>query len=377
MRLGRALLTVAAAGIAVLGLASCGKKDSGTKTEDYGTLKVAFPAGNIRVAIDIIAESQGFFEDEGVTVEQVAISGQPAIAALQTEELDVLTAGFVPDIQAIAAGTSNLRFIAGTAVEGGAIIAKKGHAAEFKGTGNDPINIDAFKSASYGLVRNEASWVISRQYLLDNNVSLNDVNALDNQITYLADNTDVALSVANGTTQLGFLPMEFALLYSETYDIELVTSAGALQENYVCCREVTTAEKIEAKHDAFVAYEKARIRAWEFYYNQSKNEDAVVAAVVKHSGKEEAYVRNYLYGGVTKYSADPNTKGIEKWVEAGINANVFGDNTAAAAALTIKDYVVTELYESALKSLYKKNKAKQFYKDIVAIYNNSNYSTIS
>ena len=377
MRLGRALLTVAAAGIAVLGLASCGKKDSGTKTENYGTLKVAFPAGNIRVAIDIIAESQGFFEDEGVTVEQVAISGQSAIAALQTNELDVLTAGFVPDIQAIAAGTSNLRFIAGTAVEGGAIIAKKGHAAEFKGTGNDPINIDAFKSASYGLVRNEASWVISRQYLLDNNVSLNEVNALDNQITYLAENTNVALSVANGTTQLGFLPMEFALLYSETYDIELVTSAGALQENYVCCREVTTAEKIEAKHDAFVAYEKARIRAWEFYYNQSKNEDAVVAAVVKHSGKEEAYVRNYLYGGVTKYSADPNTKGIEKWVEAGINANVFGDNTAAAAALTIKDYVVTELYESALNSLYKKNKAKQFYKDIVAIYNNSNYSTIS
>lgn len=377
MRLGRALLTVAAAGIAVLGLASCGKKDSGTTTENYGTLKVAFPAGNIRVAIDIIAESQGFFKDEGVTVEQVAISGQPAIAALQTNELDVLTAGFVPDIQAIAAGTSNLRFIAGTAVEGGAIIAKKGHAAEFKGTGNDPINIDAFKNATYGLVRNEASWVISRQYLLDNNVSLNDVNALDNKITYLADNTNVALSVANGTTQLGFLPMEFALLYSETYDIELVTSAGALQENYVCCREVTTTEKIEAKHDAFVAYEKARIRAWEFYYNQSKNEDAVVAAVVKHSGKEEAYVRNYLYGGVTKYSADPNTKGIEKWVEAGINANVFGDNTAAAAALTIKDYVVTELYESALKSLYKKNKAKQFYKDIVAIYNNSNYSTIS
>ena len=377
MRLGRALLTVAAAGIAVLGLASCGKKDSGTKTENYGTLKVAFPAGNIRVAIDIIAESQGFFKDEGVTVEQVAISGQSAIAALQTNELDVLTAGFVPDIQAIAAGTSNLRFIAGTAVEGGAIIAKKGHAAEFKGTGNDPINIDAFKNATYGLVRNEASWVISRQYLLDNNVSLNEVNALDNQITYLAENTNVALSVANGTTQLGFLPMEFALLYSETYDIELVTSAGALQENYVCCREVTTAEKIEAKHDAFVAYEKARIRAWEFYYNQSKNEDAVVAAVVKHSGKEEAYVRNYLYGGVTKYSADPNTKGIEKWVEAGINANVFGDNTAAAAALTIKDYVVTELYESALKSLYKKNKAKQFYKDIVAIYNNSNYSTIS
>ena len=142
MRLGRALLTVAAAGIAVLGLASCGKKDSGTKTENYGTLKVAFPAGNIRVAIDIIAESQGFFKDEGVTVEQVAISGQSAIAALQTNELDVLTAGFVPDIQAIAAGTSNLRFIAGTAVEGGAIIAKKGHAAEFKGTGNDPINID-------------------------------------------------------------------------------------------------------------------------------------------------------------------------------------------------------------------------------------------
>ena len=382
MKLGRALkrafLFAGVGALAVTGLASCTNSNKEKEVKDYGTLKVSFPAGNIRVTIDIIAEAQGFFAEEGVKVEKVAVGGTAGIAALQTDELDVMTAGFVPDIQAIAAGTTNLRFIAGTAVEGGAIIAKKGSASNYKGTGNNPINIDAFKNVNkYALVRNEASWVISRQYLLDNNVSQTEVTGLDSKISYLAENVDVALAVAQGEAELGFLPMEFALLYSETYDIELVAAAGDLQPNYVCCRELTTKEKLEANHDAFLAYEKARIRAWEFYYNQQKNEDTVVAAVVKHSGKEEAYVRNYIYGGVTKFSADPNTKGIEKWVEAGINSKVFGDNTAAAAALDVKSFVDTSIYEEALKSLYSKNKSKQFYKDIVNVYNNSNYTTIA
>ena len=40
------------------------------ETPDYGTLNVSFPTGNIRIAINILAQQLGFFREEGVTVNE-------------------------------------------------------------------------------------------------------------------------------------------------------------------------------------------------------------------------------------------------------------------------------------------------------------------
>lgn len=240
-----------------------------TEAKDYGTLYVSFPTGNIRIAIDILAQQLGYFKEEGVTVEEVNLGGMDALTAINSADgnLDILTTGFVADLQAIGSGY-DLTVIGGTAVEGGAIITKKGNADQYKDAGTI-LNFDAIKSAKLGLQRNEAAWVITRQYLLDNGVAEDEIKAIEDEATgniaYYADQTAVAQAVQKDEVNLAFLPLEYALLYADAYDLEVVAKAGDLQENYVCCREVTSKARLADKKDAFVAYEKARIRAFEYY----------------------------------------------------------------------------------------------------------------
>ncbi len=347
--------------------------------KDLVPLSVSYPAGNIRVTVNILALQKGYFAEEGVTVNPVAIGGNDALTAINEENgaLDILTAGFVPDVQAIGAGY-DLTFVAGTAVEGGAVIAKKGNADKYKGT-DKKLNFDAVTHAKLGFARNEASWVVTRQYLLDNGVSADVIKGIENEetgnVSYYADPTATAQAVQKGEAELGFLPMEFALLYADAYDLEIVVAAGDLSPDYVCCREVTSNKRFNEKYDSFVAYETARIRAFE-YYKQGETDAAVKADVVKtvaeYSGKEPDYVETYLYGGVTKFAVDPNTAGIQKYVEAAYNSGVFTGNAVDFGSYDITQNVNTSAYKQALDQLIAANPDNAFYKGLLDQFNAAN-----
>lgn len=350
-----------------------------TEAKDYGTLYVSFPTGNIRIAIDILAQQLGYFKEEGVTVEEVNLGGMDALTAINSADgnLDILTTGFVADLQAIGSGY-DLTVIGGTAVEGGAIITKKGNADQYKDAGTI-LNFDAIKSAKLGLQRNEAAWVITRQYLLDNGVAEDEIKAIEDEATgniaYYADQTAVAQAVQKDEVNLAFLPLEYALLYADAYDLEVVAKAGDLQENYVCCREVTSKARLADKKDAFVAYEKARIRAFE-YYKQGEIDDSVrqdvVNIVASWSGKETDYVDTYLYGGVTKYATDPNTAGIVKYVEAANNSGLLQSAGIDFATYDIKQNVDASAYGQAITELAQENPDNAFYASLLEQYNTDN-----
>lgn len=350
-----------------------------TEAKDYGTLYVSFPTGNIRIAIDILAQQLGYFKEEGVTVEEVNLGGMDALTAINSADgnLDILTTGFVADLQAIGSGY-DLTVIGGTAVEGGAIITKKGNADQYKDAGTI-LNFDAIKSAKLGLQRNEAAWVITRQYLLDNGVAEDEIKAIEDEATgniaYYADQTAVAQAVQKDEVNLAFLPLEYALLYADAYDLEVVAKAGDLQENYVCCREVTSKARLADKKDAFVAYEKARIRAFE-YYKQGETDDSVrqdvVNIVASWSGKETDYVDTYLYGGVTKYATDPNTAGIVKYVEAADNSGLLQSSGIDFATYDIKQNVDASAYGQAITELAQENPDNAFYASLLEQYNTDN-----
>ena len=350
-----------------------------TEAKDYGTLYVSFPTGNIRIAIDILAQQLGYFKEEGVTVEEVNLGGMDALTAINSADgnLDILTTGFVADLQAIGSGY-DLTVIGGTAVEGGAIITKKGNADQYKDAGTI-LNFDAIKSAKLGLQRNEAAWVITRQYLLDNGVAEDEIKAIEDEATgniaYYADQTAVAQAVQKDEVNLAFLPLEYALLYADAYDLEVVAKAGDLQENYVCCREVTSKARLADKKDAFVAYEKARIRAFE-YYKQGETDDSVrqdvVNIVASWSGKETDYVDTYLYGGVTRYATDPNTAGIVKYVEAADNSGLLQSAGIDFATYDIKQNVDASAYGQAITELAQENPDNAFYASLLEQFNQDN-----
>lgn len=350
-----------------------------TEAKDYGTLYVSFPTGNIRIAIDILAQQLGYFKEEGVTVEEVNLGGMDALTAINSADgnLDILTTGFVADLQAIGSGY-DLTVIGGTAVEGGAIITKKGNADQYKDAGTI-LNFDSIKSAKLGLQRNEAAWVITRQYLLDNGVAEDEIKAIEDEATgniaYYADQTAVAQAVQKDEVNLAFLPLEYALLYADAYDLEIVAKAGDLQENYVCCREVTSKARLADKKAAFVAYEKARIRAFE-YYKQGETDDSVrqdvVNIVASWSGKETDYVDTYLYGGVTRYATDPNTAGIVKYVEAANNSGLLQSAGIDFATYDIKQNVDASAYGQAITELAQENPDNTFYASLLEQYNTDN-----
>ncbi|MBR3469343.1 MAG: hypothetical protein IKH28_06585 [Lachnospiraceae bacterium] len=347
--------------------------------KDLEPLSVSYPAGNIRVTVNILALQKGYFAEEGVTVNPVAIGGNDALTAINEDNgaLDILTAGFVADVQAIGAGYE-LSFIAGTAVEGGSVITKKGNADKFKGS-STVLDLDAVTNAKLGFVRNEASWVITRQYLLDNGISesvIADIVKEDGgHVSYYADSTATAQAVQKGEVELGFLPMEFALLYADAYDLEIVAAAGELSPNYVCCREVTSKKRLSDKFDSFVAYERARIRAFE-YYKQGESDAAIKADVVKtvseYSGKEADYVETYLYGGVTKFAVDPNTAGIKKYVQAAYNSGLFTGNAVDFGSYDITQNVNTSAYKQALDELIAENPDNAFYAGLLSEYQSAN-----
>lgn len=347
--------------------------------EGSGTLRVSYPTGNIRIAINILALEKGYFEEEGVTIEPVNIMGQNALTAIngENDQLDILCTGFVPDLQAIGSGY-DITVIAGTAVEGGAVITKKGNAAKYQNS-STILDIDAVTSARLGYQRNESAWVITRQYLLDNGVDAETITAIEDEskgnVSYFEDETALAQAVQKGTVDLGFLPMEYALLYGDAYDLEVVTAAGALQENYVCCREVTSAARLAEKTDAFVAYETARIRAFEYYRQGETNEEIradVVKTIAAYSGKEADYVETYLYGGITKYATDPNTKGIIKYVEAATNSGLLSSAGIDFATYDIEQNIDVSAYELALNNLVARDPGNEFYAALLEQFHSDN-----
>ena len=96
-------------------LAGCSQKASGANStaqptasvnsgsdaapKDFGKLKVSFPAGSVRVSINILAQELGYFAEEGVTVEPVNLGGVDALTAINSsgDQLDILNTGFVND----------------------------------------------------------------------------------------------------------------------------------------------------------------------------------------------------------------------------------------------------------------------------------------
>ena len=346
---------------------------------DHGKLKVSFPAGSVRVSINILAQELGYFQEEGVTVEPVNLGGVDALTAINSggDQLDILNTGFVNDIQSIGGGY-DLTFIAGTAVEGGAVIAKKGQADLFKSV-DTIIDIEAVTGAKLGFVRNEAAWVITRQYLLNNGVPAETIAAIEAEdtgnVSYYAQSTNVAQAVQAGEVDLGFLPLEYAILYADAYDLEIVTPSGALSPDYVCCREVTSASRYANKYDAFVAYETARIRAFETYkqgVTDPEIRSKVVQTVVDYTGKETEYVETCLYGGVTKYAVDPNTAGIVSYVEAAYNSGALAGNATDFGSYDIRQNVSTGAYLEALNNLSAREPDNAFYQELLAEYNAAN-----
>ena len=98
----------------------------------------------------------------------------------------------------------------------------------------------------------------------------------------------------------------------------------------------------------------------------------MVKIVSNYSGKEASYVETYLYGGVTKYSNDPNSNGIAKYVIAAYNSGALSSSEIDFSTYDINQNIDTSAYKTALNNLIAKDPDNAFYGELLTLYNESN-----
>ena len=361
-------LAVTGSALTGCGSKSAGQSASGTQntsaTSDAAADDIAFDAeentirfatqpGQIRTAINILADQLGYYKEEGVNVEFVNAAGTEALTAITTgKDVDVLGTGIVPDLTFIANG-SDLVVFEGTAAEGGAII-------------SNPENVDTYKDLSNyaditaAMVRGESSWTVIRTQLKNAGVDPGSVTLME-----VDSEANVAQAVAKGEADVGFLPVEKANSFLDV-GIAIVYEVGELEPQYVCCRQVTSSAKLAEKRDAFVKFTIANLRAWEYYEDES-NRDEIIKLLADFSGQTEEYVENYLFVNRTVLTLDPNKKGVETYYESLKDSGYF-DNTD----VDVSDHIDTSVYSDALNTLLKREPDNAFYQNKLELFQQYN-----
>lgn len=323
---------------------------------EENTIRFALPAGNIRTAVQILASELGYYEEEGVNVEFVDISdttaGLTTISSGKTD-LDVWGTGIVPDLTFIANG-SDLVIFEGTAAEGGAIIATEENVEKYQ-------DLDNYEGITAAMVRNSSSWVITRAKLLERGIDVDSITLLE-----VDSQANVAQAVAKGEADLGFLPIEYANSFRDI-GVSLVMEAGELSPLYVCCRQITSSTKLEEKHDAFVKFTKANLRALE-YFEDEANRDEVVSILAEYSGQTEDYVYEYFFVNNTILTLDPNRSGIITFYESLVDSGYFEDGTD----VDVDDHIDTSVYKEALDEIIAEYPDDAFFQEQLEIYNEYN-----
>ncbi len=94
--------------------------------------------------------------------------------------------------------------------------------------------------------------------------------------------------------------------------------------------------------------------------------------VSDYSGKEADYVDTYLYAGVTKYSNDPNAKGIASYVTAAWNSGALSGAAVDFGSYDISRNIDTSVYKEALDTVLARDPSNAVFNDLLNLYNNSN-----
>ncbi|MBO5238796.1 MAG: ABC transporter substrate-binding protein [Lachnospiraceae bacterium] len=332
------------------------KEDEVAFDSEENTIRFAIQAGTIRTAVVILADELGYYEEEGVNVELIDSNDPTAtltsISSGKTD-VDVYGQGIVPDLTFIANG-SDLVIFEGTAAEGGAIVSRPEDVEKFKDLAN-------YEGVTAAMVRNESGWIVTRQALLDAGYDVDSITLLE-----VDSQANAAQAVSKGEADIAFFPEEFVDRFSDL-NIEEVMPVGEISPMYVCCRQVTSSERLEQKHDAFVKFTKANLRAFK-YFSDEANREEIIRILAEFSGQTEEFVNNYFFVNSTTLTLDPNKSGIETYYQALINSGYFEDDTD----VNISDHINTEIYKTALDEIIEEYPDDEFYQEQLEIFNEYN-----
>ena len=361
--------------IAALLLSGCGAKTAApaaqTETAPAAeaeaaqpvTLKVGLLGKSIKPVGVLVADSMGYFAEEGVNVEfQTVSSMNDAYMAVSTGDLDVYLFSSTAAATFISQGTTTLRVFGGTAAEGSEIMAKAGTPAIE--------SAEDLVGKTIACQMPETGQMVLKNYLLEQGYTIGAPGeGADISFVYVNDSNMAVEGCVKGEYDYSITNSVLGY-YAEDFGAEVVGSVKQFVEVYPCCRQTCSQEAYEKKFDALVAFETAVLRGHRFYL---ENMEETLDILVAYSGQDRDYMKAQVYGTedytpVMRLSLDPDSKACVAFYKAMANIGEISDSVE----VNWEDYVVTDVYSTALKNLSERESDVQLWKDLTEYFNTHN-----
>lgn len=316
------------------------------------TLKVGMLGKDIKTACIILADSLGYFEEEGVDVQFEKINSlSDGLTAVSMDKLDILPFGVIPSCSFISQGTDVVIF-GGTISEGSEGITKDD--VEYT-------QLSDFAGKTIGCFRMETGHMVLKGLLRE--------AGIDAEFVYLESSQAIVEAVKKGEVDIGMVNSGYGYV-AEQSGAHVAFQVGDFESDFPCCRQTASRTAVNEKRDALVKFETALLRAYETYLN---DRDAAIKALTEYSGQEEAYVEAVMYGtdsydNAMIVSLDPNKKKVSDFYDV-MKAN--GD-IDADTEYNINDYIDTSIYEDALEALIERGEHADLYEELLKEFEENN-----
>ena len=328
------------------------------------TLKVGMMGTAIKPVGVIVAEANGYFEEEGVEVTFEKVSGMnDAYMAVSTGDLDVYLFSSTAAATFISQGTTTLRVFGGTAAEGSEIMAAPG-------SGITLDSDEALLGKTIACQMPETGQMVLKNYLIEKGYTIGgpDDDA-DVTFIYVEDGNTAVEGVVKGEYDL-CITNQCLGYYADKLGVELIGSVKDYVETYPCCRQTCNLTTYEENREALVRFETAALRGYEFYLN---NQEETLDILEAYAGQDRDFLQAQVYGTdtytpVMRLSLDPDKDACIKFYEAMGNIGQI-DNTLD---IDWSQYVVTDVYEDALARLIERDPDNAFWGDLKAYFDEHN-----
>ena len=210
-----------------------------------------------------VANAKDMYEKEGIRVQLVPFSAGPEIIqALNNGEIDVGYCGISPTISAIDNGTP-IKIIAAVNQDGSAIVVNKN---------SNITNISDLKNKTIAIPqKGSVQDVLLKYTLINNNISLNDVNIVQSDVPYMPK----SLLFNKFDAYVAWEPYPSASQIDDNQTI--LAYSEDLWDNQPCCVIVTTDNYAKNHPNKIEKILKVHIEATN-YINSHKDETAVIVS---------------------------------------------------------------------------------------------------
>lgn len=325
--------------------------------ETAGLEKTTFNLGHLNSTahlLGFVAKEEGFFEEEGLDVTLTQFSSAAELAAgLESEKLDVAFIGSVPALTFQSQG-HDLTIFGGAMTNGHGYVIKKQYTE-----GLDSWDITILKGRNVASVKNSVQDAELLILLRDAGIEVGEGEDQVN-IIYFDSQKDAYNALQNDTIDAASVYSPYAsLAEGQGYDIVYRCSEEPALENQPCCRQVATTTALAASPNAYLAFERALIKAYKF---SQENEEGTIKDVKKYIDIDEDYIRTEVYGGYGASVPDPDKKGTVALKDTIVGLGYTADYDIEAL------YNIS-IYETALNSLIAENPDDAVYQTLLDHFN--------